>query len=294
MRLDPTSLKLFVSVVEEGTIAAAADREHIAAAAVSKRIGDLESVLRTQLLVRTNKGIEPTAAGVTLVNLARRALHELDDIVVQMSEYASGVRGHVRVFANISAITQFLPGEIKTFLAQYPQVQIHLEEKISTVATKAVAENAADIGIFTSGPHPTDLDTFPYHADRLVLIAPKGHPLAARKRVRFVETLEHDYVGLHTGSAINLQLMKAASELDRSLRLGIQVTSYDALCMMVNAGLGVGLLPEAVARHHLRTLSIAAVQLDEPWAARELRICVRAFDALPVAARLLVNHLRQD
>jgi DNA-binding transcriptional LysR family regulator len=246
------------------------------------------------LLVRTNKGIEPTAAGVTLVNLSRRALHELDDIVIQMAEYASGIRGHVRVFANISAITQFLPAEIKSFRERYPQVQIHLEEKISTVVTRAVAENAADIGIFTTGPHPLELETFAYHDDRLVLIVPSDHPLVARERVSFADTLDYDYVGLHTGSAINLQLMKAASELDRGLRLGIQVTSYDALCMMVNAGLGIGLLPEAVVSHYLRTLPIRAVPLDAPWAARKLQICVRAFDALPVAARLLVSHLRAD
>ncbi len=294
MRLDPVSLKLFVSVVEEGTIAKAAEREHIAAAAVSKRVGDLEAVLRTQLLSRTNKGIEPTAAGLTLVNLARRALHELDDIAVQMAEYASGVRGHVRVFANISAITQFLPGEIKTFRERYPQVQIHLEEKISAAVTRAVADNAADIGVYTAGPAALALQTFPYHADRLVVVAPAGHPLAGRRQVRFADTLDYDYVGLHTGSAINLQLTKAASELDRTVRLAIQVTSYDALCIMVGAGLGIGLLPEAVARLHLRTLGVKAIRLQEPWAERDLRICVRAFDALPVAARLLVNHLKQD
>ena len=293
MRLDPVSLKLFVSVVEEGTIAAAAAREHIAAAALSRRLADLEGVLRTRLLDRTNKGVEPTAAGITLVNLARRALHELDDIAVQMADYASGVRGHVRMFANISAITQFLPGEIKGFRERYPQVQIHLEEKISSVVTRAVADNAADLGIYTAGPHAIELETFPYHADRLVLIAPKDHPLADCRRLAFADTLDFDYVGLHTGSAINLQLTKAASEIDRTVRLAIQVTSYDALCVMVGAGLGIGLLPEALARLHARMLGIRAIRLTDAWAERELRICVRAFDALPVAARLLVCHLRQ-
>src|SRR5450830_1550436 len=104
MRLDPISLKLFISVLEEGTIAAAAEREHIAAAAVSKRMSEIEAQLGTQLLVRTNKGISATAAGLALSTMARRVLHELDEISVQMQEYASGVRGHVRVFANISAI----------------------------------------------------------------------------------------------------------------------------------------------------------------------------------------------
>ncbi len=294
MRLDPTSLQLFIAVLEEGTIAAAAAREHIAAAAVSKRISEIEALLRTQLLNRTNKGIEPTAAGIALLALARRAMHELEEISVQMQEYASGMRGHVRVFANISAITQFLPGEIKSFLAEYPQIQVHLEEKISSSVTKAVAENAADIGIFVMQPHGHKLEVFPYHHDRLVLITPKEHALAKRKTLSFAQTLDYDYVGLHTGSSINLQLQNAASELGRPLKFRIQVTSYDALCLMVDSGLGIGILPEGVARPYTKTLRIRAIPLAESWAARELKICVRAFDALPVAARLLVNHLRQQ
>ncbi|RJG03063.1 LysR family transcriptional regulator [Noviherbaspirillum sedimenti] len=293
-RLDPTSLQLFIAVLEEGTIAAAAEREHIAAAAVSKRISEIESQLRTQLLNRTNKGIEPTAAGIALLGLARRALHELDDISVQMQEYASGMRGHVRIFANISAITQFLPAEIKSFLAEYPQIQVNLEEKISTAVTKAVAENAADIGIFIMQPHGHQLEVFPYHEDKLVLITPADHPLATRKATSFADTLEYDYVGLHTGSTINLQLQNAASELGRLVRFSIQVTSYDALCLMVGSGLGIGILPEGVARTYTKTLRLRTIPLDEPWTRRELKICVRAFDALPVAAKLLVNHLKRQ
>lgn len=293
-RLDPISLQLFIAVLEEGTIAAAAEREHIAAAAVSKRISEIESQLRTQLLNRTNKGIEPTAAGIALLGLARRALHELDDISVQMQEYASGMRGHVRIFANISAITQFLPGEIKSFLAEYPQIQVNLEEKISTAVTKAVAENAADIGIFIMQPHGHQLEVFPYHEDKLVLITPADHPLATRKTLAFADTLAYDYVGLHTGSTINLQLQNAASELGGLVRFSIQVTSYDALCLMVGSGLGIGILPEGVAKTYTRTLRLRAIPLTEPWARRELKICVRSFDALPVAAKLLVNHLKRQ
>ena len=151
MKLDPVSLRMFVAVMEEGTIAQAAAREHIAASAVSKRLSELEQALATELFVRSNKGTEPTAAAFALLNLARGVLNDLDDIAVQMREYASGVRGQVRVYANISAITQFLPEELKSFMGQYPQVQIHLQERISSLIAKAVADNAADIGILNAG-----------------------------------------------------------------------------------------------------------------------------------------------
>ncbi len=173
-------------------------------------------------------------------------------------------------------------------------MQIHLEERISTRVTKAVAENQADIGIFAHLPFGQEVETFHYRNDHLVLITPRDHLLAGRDAVRFADTLDYDCVGLHAGSAINLQLVKAATELDRAVRMLIQVTSYEALCLMVETGPGIGFLPEAVARRYLSTLDIAQVRLDEPWAERELKLCVRSYAALPVAARRLVDHLRHE
>ncbi len=187
MHLDPTSLRLFISVIEEKTIAAAAEREHIAAAAVSKRMSELEEQLKTQLLVRTNKGIQPTNAGMALAAMARRALRELDDVAVSMREYASGARGFIRVFANISALTQFLPGDIRSFAAAYPNIQLQLEEKISPVILKAVHENAADVGIFSGMPPSRDVEVLPYRRDTLALIAPAHHP-CWRSRISVLPT----------------------------------------------------------------------------------------------------------
>ena len=291
MKLDPVSLRLFVAVMEEGTIAEAAAREHIAASAVSKRLSELEQTLATELFVRSNKGTEPTAAAFTLLNLARGVLNDLDGIYAQMREYASGVRGHVRVYANISAITQFLPGELKSFMAQYPQVQVHLQERISSVIAKAVADNAADIGILNDGNYGEALTLLPYHDDELVVVAPQGHPLARRKSVRMAQLLDFDVVGAHPGSVMNHLLTKAAADLGRPLRLRIQVSSYDALCLMVAAGLGVGVLPRQSAQLFVPALPIQCLTLAEPWAQRKLVVAVRDPAALSPAARLLVQHI---
>ena len=291
MKLDPVSLRLFVAVMEEGTIADAAAREHIAASAVSKRLSELEQTLATELFVRSNKGTEPTAAAFTLLNLARGVLNDLDGIYAQMREYASGVRGHVRVYANISAITQFLPGELKSFMAQYPQVQVHLQERISSVIAKAVADNAADIGILNDGSYGEALILLPYHDDELVVVAPQGHPLARRKSVRMAQLLDFDVVGAHPGSVMNHLLTKAAAELGRPLRLRIQVSSYDALCLMVAAGLGVGVLPRQSAQLFVPVLPIQCLTSAAPWAQRNLGVAVRDPAALSPAARLLVQHI---
>ncbi len=291
MKLDPVSLRLFVAVMEEGTIAEAAAREHIAASAVSKRLSELEQTLNTELFLRSNKGTEPTSAAYALLNLARGVLNDLAGIFAQMRDYASGLRGQVRVYANISAITQFLPGELQSFMARYPQVQIHLQERISSVIAKAVADNAADIGILNDGNYGEQLTLLPYHDDELVVIAPAGHPLTRRRAVTLAQVLDHDVVGAHPGSVMNNLLTKAAAELGRPLRLRIQVSSYDALCLMVAAGLGIGVMPRKSAQLFLASLQIRCVTLAEPWAARKLVLGVRDPAALSPAARLLVQHL---
>lgn len=291
MRLDPISLRLFVRVVEEGTIARAAEREHIAAAAVSKRLSELEDTLRTRLLTRTNKGVEPTAAGAVLLARARGVLHDLDGIYAEMWDYASGTRGHVRVHANISAISQFLPCEIAQFRTLHPGVQIHLEEHISSDIAKAVAENAADVGVCNPPDLPVGVEVLPYRTDQLVIGTPVGHPLAARSSVRFAEALDFDFIGLHTGSSLNRLLTRAATEENGLLRMRIQVTSWDGLCRMIEANLGIGVLPLRAAEPYAETHRVCVVPLEEPWARRALCVCVRSGDALPAAARLLVDHL---
>jgi len=291
MKLDPVSLRLFVAVMEEGTIAAAAVREHLAPAAVSKRISELEGALDTVLFQRSNKGTQATPAAHALLGLARGVLNGLDDIAEQMAGYASGLRGHVRVFANISAITQFLPDDLRTFMAEAPLVQVHLQERISTAIARAVADSTADIGILNAGHYGDEFTVLPYREDELVLIVPRGHALARRRKVSFREALTHDFVGAHPGSAINNQLHKAAGELGVPLRLRIQVSGYDAMSLMVAAGMGIGVLPRQSARLYLGSLGMVAVALDEPWVRRQLVICVRSLGALSPAGRMLVKHL---
>jgi DNA-binding transcriptional LysR family regulator len=290
-KFDPKTLNLFTSVIELGTIAAAADREHIASSALSKRISDLELAIGTPLIVRGNKGITTTQAGQALFNLARRLINDFDSIYAQMREYASGAKGHVRILANISSITQFLPSELSSFLSEHPSVQVHLEDEVSSVIAQRIADNAADVGILVLVPSVEGLEYYPYRQDRLAVVTPAGHPLSSREAVSFVETLEFDYVGLHATSNTHVQLINAASEMRRTIKSPVQVKSYDALCLMVEAGLGLGVLPRTIAESYARALRIRVLSLNEPWANRMLGVCVRAYDSLPVSARLFVDHL---
>ncbi len=289
--LDPLSLRLFIAVADAGTIAAAAEREHIAAAAVSRRVSEMEALFGVPLLHRTNKGVAPTEAGQRLAALGLRALHELDDIAVQMRDFGSGTSGMVRIAANISSIVQFLPRDIQAFAKAHPLVRIELNERPSAQVVRAVADNAADIGVFTSIPHGYSIQTMPYRTDNLVLVTPEGHALAQRQSISLADALNDEFVALPTSTAISQCLTRAANELARAVRVRIQVSGYDAQCLMIEAGLGVGVMPQAVAQQHARSSRLGIVALTDAWAARELLIGVRSLAALPEACKRLVEHL---
>ncbi|CAD6533831.1 HTH-type transcriptional regulator CynR [Paraburkholderia hiiakae] len=286
-------MKLFVRVVETGTIASVATREHIAPAAVSRRLSELEHALGAQLLVRTNKGMTPTAAGANLAVLARDLLDSLDDIAVRMAEYSDGRRGLVRVLVNISAVSTFLPPIIRSFTATHPGVNLQLQERESLAITEGVAANVADIGIFTSLPYSADIEVYPFRTDRLKVLVPDDHALAVHPSVTFADTLDYEHVVLRSGTHLRLQMLTAAGRLGKSLRSRVEVASYDALCRMVECGVGIGILPAGIAENY-RLSGARALDLDEPWADRELSICVRRLDALSPSARLFFDHLRAD
>jgi len=290
-RIDLTSLQLFVAVCELGSIGKAAEREFIAASAVSKRLSDLEAALDTTLLYRHTRGVNLTPAGESLLHHARTVLFSLEKMQGELSEYADGVRGHVRVHASISAIVQFLPEDLGAFIHQHSGIKIDLEEHLSTEVVRAVQEGAADLGICNVAAGIGELQTMPYREDQLALIVPRGHPLATGAAVPFEASLDYDHVGLHSNSSINLATHAAAVRAGRTIKLRIHVTGLDAMCRMIHNGLGVGIMPQRAFELVHRVGDLECVQLTDAWAQRRIQLVARDFSTLPVTARLLVDHL---
>ncbi|WP_310568455.1 LysR family transcriptional regulator [Hydrogenophaga sp.] len=293
-RLDLTTLQLFVAVCERGSIGKAAELEFMAPSAVSKRLSDLESTVATPLLLRHARGVTPTPAGQSLLHHARSVLFSLDQMQSELSEYADGVRGHVRVHANISATVQFLPEDLGSFIRAHDAIKIDLEERLSTEVLRAVQEGAADLGICHAGndERAHDLQALPYRQDRLVLVVPARHPLAATSdAIAFADSLDWDHVGLHANSSIYRAMHIAATASGRNIRLRIRVTGLDAMCRMIHNGLGIGLMPHRAFELMRGVGELQVVELTDAWAIRHIDLVARDFSSLPVSARLLVDHL---
>jgi DNA-binding transcriptional LysR family regulator len=218
-----------------------------------------------------------------------RQATQLDD---EMRRHASGARGYVRVFANISSIVEFLPGALASFTVKHPDIHVHLEEHVSSAIATAVADNSADFGIVSELPVINGLSTVPFRNDELVLVLQPGCALAQRDSIVFAEAAHLPFVGLDAGSSLHHLLTRAAGEVGTTLNWRIHVTSFDAACAMVAAGLGVSVVPRGATTPYIRSLSLAAVPLSDSWARRQLFLCARSGVELHSAARSLFDHLR--
>ncbi|WP_280154136.1 LysR substrate-binding domain-containing protein [Piscinibacter sp. XHJ-5] len=293
-RLDLVSLSLFSLIVRTGSISKGAGLAHLAVGAASKRVADLEAAVGAELFERHSRGVTLTLAGQALHRHAQRILSDVDQLAADLSDHASGIVGVVRLWANTSAITQFLPADLAAFVAAHPAIRIELDEQNSSDVVLAVLDGRADIGIFADRTPPLGLQTVPYRRDRLVLVVPQGHPLAGRRKIAFVAATDYDFVGLSQGTSLARRLGLEAEALGRRLKLRIHVRSFDAMCQMVAAGLGIAVLPDAAVQPHLRSMGLRKIDLTDAWIERELLIGARDMGALQRPVRLLLEHLRHS
>ena len=292
MHFDLADLRLFIHIAESPSLTQGARRAHLSPAAASTRIKTLEAQLGSRLLYRDSRGVELTPAGQRLLHHARLVLRQVDYLKSEFTDYGADAAGHIRIFANTTAVTEFLPEVLAGFLAERPGVTVDLQERVTRDIVRAVLDGSTDIGIVSGPVTAKGLQVLHFSTDRLVLAVPAGHPLAERGCIKFADTLAFQHIGLHEGSSL-LTFLRERIDLDGGeLSLRIKVSGFEAVCRMVEAGVGVGIIPESAARRHTRTMGLAIVELDEPWAVRERSMLVRELEALPGCARGLIDALR--
>jgi len=295
MRFDLIDLRLVLNVADAASITHGAARSGLALASASERIRDMEQELGAPLFERQRRGVAPTAAGLALVHHARLVTQQLEAMRGELSGFAKGLRGRVRVLSNTAATLEFLPPVLGPFLAAHRQVDVEIEERPSPEIVRGVARGRAEIGIVADAVDAAaELETFPFAEDRLVLVTPLKHPLAAKRRIAFKDALAHDFVGLSAGSALQEHLDGHAARAGTALRLRVRLPGFDALCRVVESGIGVAVVSHAAAERCRKSMAIRAVPLADSWARRRLRLCVKAERDLPVHARALLDHLRRS
>jgi DNA-binding transcriptional LysR family regulator len=290
-RIDLVSLSLFNLVARTGSISQGAELALLAVGAASKRIADLEVAFGVPLLERHSRGVKLTLAGEALHRHVQRILGDVDQMSVDLSDHAKGLMGVVRLWANTSAITQFLPSDLADFSRQQPGIRIELHEADSHEVVLAILDGRADVGIFADRTPALGLHTLPYRRDRLVLVVPPKHPLAKRKTLAFAEAVDYDFVSLTQSTSLAQRLAFESGQIGKPLRIRIHVRSFDAMCQMVAAGLGIAVLPGVAAQPLVQALGLRKIELSDAWVDRELLLGARDLGALARPVRGLLDHL---
>ncbi|MGJ7475031.1 LysR family transcriptional regulator [Pseudomonas fulva] len=291
MHFDLADLRLFIHIGESPSLTQGARRAHLSPAAASARIKALEAQLDTRLLYRDSRGVELTPAGHTLLSHARLVMRQVDYLKAEFTQFGGDSAGHIRIFANTTAVTEFLPEVLAGFLAQRPGVTVDLQERLSRDIVRGVLDGSTDMGIIAGPVEASGLQVMHFSTDRLVLIVPTGHELASRRQVTLKQTLAYQHIGLHDGSTLLTFLRDQVERMGETLALRIQLSGFEAICRMVEAGVGIGIIPESSASRHSHTMNLVTIALDEPWAERERSILVRELEALPGTVRALIKTL---
>jgi DNA-binding transcriptional LysR family regulator len=289
--LDILTLQLFVAICEEGTLTRAARREAIAPSAVSKRLGELETALSAELFHRQANGMTLTSAGETMLRYSRNMLQNIESIGAELKEYARGIRGFVRVRANMGSIVQFLPDDLSRFLTVHPDIRVNLEERPSRAVVDDIERGCADIGICSSIIDCAQLQRVLYRRFRLALVVREDHPLAECQQVSIRDTLSYDQIGLQEHSAVFQLLSAYAQHLGVPLKMKLHVSGFDAMLRMVQVGLGIGIMPDAAFSSMGHPMGLKVVHLKDGWAERQINIVHRGEETLSAAGKLLLSHL---
>lgn len=293
VHFDLTTVRLFIATAETGSITRAAERICLAPAAASRRMKELELQFGLPLFQRLPHGMALTDAGRALLGHARSVAHSVARMQDDAQAFRQGDKGVVRIAACTSTVLQFLPLDLLRCHAACPDVKIDLQELNSPGVIQALSRGMADIGIYESTLGVVPLPSLPYHEDRLVLVVPADHALARRKRVRPEDFLDYDVIGLSEGSAIASTLERVAAEAHRNIRMRIRVSSFASMMAMVEQGIGIGLMPEHVARSFYGSRRFRSVAIEQDWAVRRFVLCHQPAPALSSAAQAVVEVLAE-
>lgn len=292
-RPDLTTLRMFLAVYRQGNMTKAAEREHIAPSAISKRIQDLELEIGTPLFYRHARGMTATPAGEALARHTAGLFDDVNRMAAELSVFSAGEEGQARLHAHQSAVVQHLPQELAAFREAYPKIKIVLREETSPNVIQSMQDGLGDIGIFAEhSPLPEGLEIYEYKRDPLVALVPVSHPLAACRSLTLPEIAGHDFISLETGSSLQVLLAHSAAKAGIDIAYRIEVVTFTAAVQMVEYGFGITIVPAGIARIYCSNDKVAAVPFSDSWAQRRLMICTRDEPKLTAAAKLLLRHLR--
>jgi DNA-binding transcriptional LysR family regulator len=286
--LEMTDLRIFIAVAEAGSLSGAAERVNLVVPAVSRRMSNLEKQIGEQLLVRHSKGVRLTRAGEIMLGHARSIASSVQALQREFDEYARGMQGSVRLAATGAVISAYLPIQLRRFAVAHKDIRITLQQLPASGVVAATIKKQVELAIFPAAENADGVDIWPYRSDTLHAIVPTEHALASCDRVTLADLHSFRFVGLDSQSFLTTLLAKHGR---KPILPSLRLRSYDILCSMIEAGVGIGILPSHVAAPYIEGMRLASIPLDESWARLNFVVGAPKAGKFSAATRLLHQML---
>lgn len=289
-------LRCFATVAREGSFTQAAKRMFITQSSLTAAIQQLEQAVGLRLFDRTTRRVTLTREGASFVPVAERLLNEFDAAVADVRAVAERQRGHVSIAAAPSVVALILAPAIAVFSATYPNISVAVSDGGAELVQQRVLASEADFGITSRWADDPGLEFQPLLYDRFGVVCRNDHPLSrSKKRISWKRLQGERYIGLGVDTGIRTML-QSTPDLPAMLRTPhFEVSSTGSLHAMLDAGLGISVLPALAA--HLKPLNqLAFRELAEPRLEREICVITRRGRALSPSAQsmrdMILRHLQ--
>lgn len=274
MNVDLADLRAFVTVADQASFRSASDALHLSQAAMSRRVQKLEAALGFRLLERTTRRVELSAMGRAFLPRARHVLGELESALIGMTDLSDRIRGLVTIACIPSAVGNILADPLKAFHQGFPAVRLRLLDQPAPDILLSVTRGDADFGISYLGSHEPDLVFEPLLREAFVLACRSDHPLARRRRIRWSELVDHACIGLAPGSGNRLLIDQGLADAGVKPRWFCEVQHVPALLDLIEAGIGIGVVPRFALGGRTGSL-LAGVPLVDPVIDRSIGLVRR-------------------
>ena len=287
------TLKVFCDLVDLESFSLAAERNFITQSAVSQQIRALEEKFNRRLLerVRGRREVKLTSAGEVFYREAKHVLDAYDQLHESLRGVVGKIGGTVKVASVYSVGLHELPSKVREFMSKFPSAKIDMEYSRTTRVVRDVLSGTVELGILAF-PEPRRGLTLTHMPDnRLVLIAPPDHRLAAKKKVKITDLNNEDFVHFERDVPTRKAVDRILKENGIEVRKVAEFDNIETIKRAVEVGFGIAILPEPAVIEAGRSGTLSVIELAEKYWVRSVGVIHRSDRKLSIAARKFVDLL---
>ena len=263
--MDLVDCRLVVNIAQTESLTQGGRDTFLSLPAASLRLKALETELGVRLFIRSNQGMVMTDAGRCVLKHARIVLADIDSLQSDLMAFKDRSRLALRVAANTSYVTDFLPELVRAYLGTHPDVRIDVQSARKSEIEAGIMADRIDIGFISSSTAQFSVEPVDFGADPLVMITGAKSSLARLPCIDIAQFARCDHVVLDEHSTLTAYLRERLSEQGLALNVRVSVADYRSLHDMVAANIGVGVIHLSLAQRYAHP-NIRCVSLDAEWA----------------------------